>query len=171
MSMETSAIHKLVHAEFAAAVGPLAPCPHGDSIEVDAARIADVAAFMKAHEDLRFDSLSNLTGVDFPDRGKIEVVYELYSYTHGHSIVLKVDSPREAPTAKTVSGVWRAAEWLEREAYDLVGMIFEGHRDLRRILLPDDWVGFPLRKDYVEAPDYHGISTVRESILNIENRH
>lgn len=169
--METSAIHKLVHAEFAAVVGPLEPCPHGDSIEVDAGRIADVAAFMKSHEDLAFDSLSNLTGVDVPDRDKIQVVYELYSYAHGHTIVLKVDCSREAPRTQTVCPVWRAAEWLEREAYDLVGIIFEGHRDLRRILLPDDWVGFPLRKDYVEAPDYHGISTVRESILNIENRH
>jgi len=71
---------------------------------------------------------------------------------------------------KTVENTWKAANWLEREIYDLLGVHFEGHSDLRRILLPEDWVGFPLRKDYVEAPEYHGISTVRESMLDIPGR-
>jgi len=66
--------------------------------------------------------------------------------------------------------VWPAANWLEREVYDLLGVVFENHGDLRRILLPDDWIGHPLRKDYVEAPEYHGISTIRESMLDIPGR-
>ena len=72
---------------------------------------------------------------------------------------------RDNPTMPTVSGVWRTAIWQEREIFDLLGVVFEGHPDLRRILLPEDWVGHPLRKDFVEPTEYHGISTKRESML------
>ena len=81
-----------------------------------------------------------------------------------------MNADRANPVVPTVESVWPAANWLEREAYDLLGVVFSGHSDLRRILLPDDWVGFPLRKDYVEAPEYHGISTVRESMLDMRGR-
>lgn len=168
--MDSSAIHKLVHSEFGAAVGPLDKESHQNSIEVDPDRIDEVCGFLKTHDDLDFDGLLNLTGVDAPHRGKIQVVYELTSFSKGHDLVLKVDCDREAPKAKTVCRVWRAGNWLEREVYDLLGVDFDGHPDQRRILLPDDWVGHPLRKDYVEAPDYHGISTVRESVLNLPGR-
>ncbi|MFT4569592.1 MAG: NADH-quinone oxidoreductase subunit C [Hyphomicrobiaceae bacterium] len=168
--MDSSAIHKLVHSEFGAAIGPVDNEPHQSSIEVDPDRIDAVAAFLKSHDELDFDGLLNLTGVDGPARGKIQVVYEMTSFTFRHDLVLKVDCDREAPRTKTLCGVWRAANWLEREVYDLLGIDFEGHPDLRRILLPDDWVGHPLRKDYVEAPEYHGISTVRESVLNLPGR-
>jgi NADH-quinone oxidoreductase subunit C len=73
---------------------------------------------------------------------------------------VKVETDRDKPTIATVEGVWKAATWLEREIYDLFGVNFEGHSDLRRILLPDDWVGYPLRKDYQEAGGYHGIGNV-----------
>ncbi len=95
----------------------------------------------------------------------IEVVYHLFSYRHRHAVVVKAAASRDAPTLPTVSTVWRAAIWQEREIFDLLGVVFTGHPDLRRILLPEDWVGHPLRKDYVEPTEYHGISTKRESLL------
>ena len=73
--------------------------------------------------------------------------------------MLKVDLPRDNPRVPTLAGVWKVANWQEREVFDLLGVIFEGHSDLRRIMLPEDWVGYPLRKDYVEEEEYHGIST------------
>lgn len=127
--------------------------------------IVAVARCLRDDPALAFDALSNLTGVDLPAEEALQVVYHLYSYRHRHTLVLKVSAPRAAPTVPTVEGVWRAATWLEREAYDLVGIVFAGHGDLRRLLLPEDWVGHPLRKDYVEAEEYHGISTRRESQL------
>jgi NADH-quinone oxidoreductase subunit C len=78
---------------------------------------------------------------------------------------LKADVPRDAPGLPSVERVWRAAEWLEREIYDLLGVTFAGHPDLRRLLMPEDWIGYPLRKDFVEPEEYHGISTRRESLL------
>ena len=75
--------------------------------------------------------------------------------------------PEEDPTVSSVAKVWRGAEWHERECYDLFGVTFIGNSDLRRIMLPDDWVGHPLRKDFVEPEEYHGISTRRESLLKL----
>ena len=127
--------------------------------------IADVCRVLHDEPDLRFDCLSNQSGVDYTAKGHIEVVYHLYSYTHRHQIVLKVDVPRDNPVVPTVEGIWKAANWLEREIYDLLGVTFEGHPDLRRILMPEDWIGHPLRKDFVEPEEYHGIRTHRESLL------
>jgi NADH-quinone oxidoreductase subunit C len=90
--------------------------------------------------------LELLGGVDYKDR--IEVVYVMTSLKHGHRYLLKCRLPRENPTIRTVESVWAAANWHEREAYDMFGIAFEGHSDLRRILCPDDWEGYPLRKDY-----------------------
>jgi NADH-quinone oxidoreductase subunit C len=78
---------------------------------------------------------------------------------------LKVDLPREAPSVATMEGVWKAANWLEREVFDLFGVNFIGHSDQRRIMLPEDWVGHPLRKDYVEQEEYDGISTQRAPLV------
>ena len=104
---------------------------------------------MEADERLKFDHLETLAGVDYKDR--VEVVYVMYSMTHRHRYSLKCKLPREEPRVPTVESVWRVANWHEREAYDMVGVVFEGHSDLRRILCPDDWEGWPLRKDY-KAP-------------------
>lgn len=169
--MDVEGIQKIVHAEFGAAVGPAETAGLAPGFEVDPDAIRAVAHKLKTHTDLAFDGLLNLTGTDHPDRDKIQVVYELTSFSLGHDVVVRVDVPRAAARTQSVSDVWRAANWLEREVYDLLGVDFDGHPDQRRILLPDDWVGHPLRKDYVEAPEYHGISTMRESILNIPNRH
>ena len=127
--------------------------------------VVEVCRFLKEDPSLAFDCLSNMSGVDFIKEGKLQVVSHLYSYPHRHSCVVKVDVPRENPTMPSLEGIWKAANWQEREIYDLVGVIFTGHSDLRRILMPEDWVGHPLRKDFVEPEEYHGISTRRESLL------
>jgi len=168
--MDVSAIRQQLESKFGAAVGPLCEAPLGSWVEVDANSIDLVCRFLKSGREFDFDGLSNLSGVDYPERGHIQIVYNMFSYELAHELTLKVNADREAPKVKTVEGVWATANWLEREVYDLLGVEFLGHSDLRRILLPDDWQGRPLRKDYVEAPEYHGISTVRESILRIPGR-
>ena len=87
----------------------------------------------------------------------MEIVYNLFSYQHRHVFTLKVHLDREAPSAPTVEKTWGVANWHEREAYDMFGIRFEGHSDLRRILLPDDWEGFPLRKDWEDPEHYNGM--------------
>jgi NADH-quinone oxidoreductase subunit C len=119
---------------------------------VDHTRILEVCRFMHDDERLRMDHLELLGGVDFKDR--IEVVYVLNSLTYHHRYTLKCRLPRENPAIQTVESVWKVANWHEREAYDMFGIVFEGHSDLRRILCPDDWEGFPLRKDYKYPKSY-----------------
>ena len=125
----------------------------------------EACQFLHDGADLAFDCLSNMSGVDYFKEDKIQVVLHLYSYAHRHKIVVKVDVPREDPSMPSVERVWRAANWLEREIYDLLGVVFSGHPDMRRLLMPEDWIGHPLRKDFVEPEEYHGISTRRESLL------
>ena len=124
-------------------------------IKIAADRIKEVSAFTKDDERLQFDYLSCLSGVDY--KGKLGVTYHHYSMVHRHKIVLKVDVPTDAPNVPSVESVWKAANWHEREAFDLLGLNFIGHPDQRRILLPDDWVGHPLRKDYQTPEFYNGM--------------
>ena len=121
--------------------------------------IAEVATFAKSDPALAFDNLLCLSAVDYPkeDPPRMEVVYHLFSYEHRHIFVLKVHLPREGAHLPTVEGTWAVANWHEREAYDLFGIVFDGHSDLRRILLPDDWIGHPLRKDWVDPDFYNGM--------------
>ncbi len=128
---------------------------------IEPTALLDVCTFLRDDPELAMDCLSNQTGVDYKDR--IEVVYHLFSYKHRHSCILKVKLPRDNPVVATVEGLWRSANWMEREIFDLLGVTFQGHSDLRRILMPEDWEGYPLRKDFVEPREYHGIATVRES--------
>jgi len=125
----------------------------------------EVSRYLHDDPQLAFDCLSNLTGVDLKAQDLLQAVYHLYSYPHRHKLVLKVSTPRPDPSIPSVENIWKAANWLEREAFDLVGIVFTGHSDLRRLLLPEDWIGYPLRKDFVEPEEYHGISTRRESLL------
>jgi NADH-quinone oxidoreductase subunit C len=132
--------------------------------------IAEVCQWLHTHPGLYFDYLSCLSGVDNgPEAGTMEVVYHLHSIVGGLSLVLKVLLPRRLgeeggsqPSVPSVSGIWATANWHEREAFDLLGIYFTGHPDLRRILLPADWEGHPLRKDYQLQDYYHGIKTVYE---------
>ena len=126
---------------------------------VAAGAIADVAAFVKADPELLFDNLMCLSAVDYPKETppRMEVVYHLFSFKHRHKHALKVHLPRESPEIDTVESVWGVANWHEREAFDLFGIRFKGHSDLRRILLPDDWDGHPLRKDWQDPEFYNGL--------------
>ncbi len=163
--MTTNEIHDLLKRRFGDDVGPLSE-PKVDAFAmVKRERIVEVCRFLKSEKGLELDFLEDLTAIDWPKRNVIEVVYHLLSYTHRHSIVLKVELDRARPVVETVEGVWKTANWFEREVYDLFGVTFTGHPDLRRIMLPDDWVGHPLRKDYQEAGGYHGVSNVRENPL------
>ncbi|MEH7082297.1 NADH-quinone oxidoreductase subunit C, partial [Neobacillus drentensis] len=105
-----------------------------------------VAQFLKYNEQLGFDYLSELHGTDFVTH--MEVYVHLYSYKNRQSVAFKVKIDRNEPTIESLQPLWAGAEWPECEAYDLLGIKFPGHPDLRRILLGEDWVGYPLRKDY-----------------------
>jgi len=111
--------------------------------------------------ELSLNFLRSLCGVDRPDDGVIEIVAHLFSYKHRHAFVMHTRTDRSAPKLESVSGIWPAAIWHERETYDLFGVDFPGNPDLRRILLPEDWVGHPLLKDYEEPESYRGIPTAR----------
>ena len=134
-------------------------------VVIDPARILDVCRVLHDDPDLAFDCLSNLSGVDLIKEEQLQVVLHLYSYTYRHLLVVKANVPREEPRMPSVESIWKAANWLEREVYDLLGIEFTGHSDLRRLLMPEDWIGHPLRKDFIEPEEYHGISTRRESLL------
>ena len=165
MGLDAAGVHARLREQFGEVIGTLEGAGANASATVDPARVNEVAAFCKTDPALRFDCLSNLSGVDYPKRNAIQVVYHLYSYTNRHLFVLKVDAARDNPVVQSVAGVWAHAEWQEREVYDLLGVDFPGHPDLRRLLMPEDWPGHPLRKDFVEPEEYHGISTSRESLL------
>lgn len=126
-------------------------------VHVSADHWAEVAAFLHADERLKFDWLRCLSGVDYAAEEKLCVVYDLWSFEFRHVLAVKVFCRRDEPVIPSVTQLWAAADWQEREAYDLLGVTFDGHPDLRRILLSDDWEGHPLRKDYVFPREYHGI--------------
>lgn len=144
-------------------------------IEVSAAALLDICRFLKTDPRWEFNLLNCITGVDYlhvdPKKAAkagwsphVVVIYHLSSVTRKHGLVLKVklprwqdDQPGRPPELPSVSAVWKTALWHEREVYDLMGISFQGHPDLRRILCPEDWVGHPLRKDYEMPVEYHGI--------------
>ncbi len=133
---------------------------------VPANKITEVLTFLRDDEELAFDCLSNLTGVDAPP-DDLDVVYHMFSYNKQHSLTLKVRVSKSKPDVASVEKLYPTANWQEREAYDLIGVNFTGHSDLRRIMLPDDWVGHPLRKDYQEEEEYRGIDTTRPNLLEM----
>lgn len=133
-------------------------------IELKPESLVQACTFLHQQQELFFDFLHSLSGVDEgPEANTLMVVYHLSSLIHEHQIVLKVripriNNPKEATIGvPSVSHIWKAADWHEREAFDLVGVPFTNHPDLRRILLPEDWEGHPLRKDYETGESYHGI--------------
>jgi NADH-quinone oxidoreductase subunit C len=146
-------------------------------VEVEPASVAEVGVFLRDDARFRFDHLNDLCAVDYfePDAAKaarfpfephLELVYHLSSYETRKVCVLKAKLPRwlndlpgELPELPSVSSVWPIADWHEREAYDLIGVRFTGHPNLIRMLMPEDWQGHPLRKDYKWPEEYHGIRT------------
>lgn len=123
-------------------------------IKVNPSNIQPVAQFLFEQPELDFKSLMCLSGVD--NKEYFTVVYHLFSMKRGHTITLKIETSKDNPSVPTVENVWPGANWLEREVFDLFGINFEGHSNLVRIMMPDDWIGYPLRKDYQYPTTYNG---------------
>ena len=129
--------------------------------------LLDVLTYLRDDPALAFGCLDCLTVTDLLDEGQMEVVYHLYSYEQKHLFVVKSRTGRDEPEVPSVTGIWPAANWYEREIYDLFGVNFTGHPDLRRLLLPEDWQGHPMLKDWQEQPFYNGMPTTRENPLDL----
>ena len=138
---------KKLKAKFGEAIGEAVEFIGQLSVTVNKEQIVEICDYLKSDRESSFDYLSDLTCVHYPDRGEapFEIVYNLFSIAENERVRLKV---RTAEMVDSVTGVWPAANWLEREVFDLFGVRFIGHPDLRRLLLPPDWEGYPLRKDF-----------------------
>lgn len=138
------------------------------ALQITPAAIHSVCELLHTHEQCYFDMLSCLTGLDNgPEAGTMEVIYNLYSIPYDHHLMLNVAINREELEIASVADIWRTADWHEREAYDMLGIRFLNHPDLRRILLPKDWEGFPLRKDYEGPKTYHGMTVAYDRDENV----
>ncbi len=151
--MDPLQIAKMIEEKFTGQV--LGTVSYADQVGVMLKKdmIKDICLYLRDEPSIRMDHLADLTAVDFSaypgDTGpRFEVVYNMISTVHRHRIRLKVRVPEDDAKIDSVSSVWNTANWHERETYDLMGVRFDGHPDLRRILLPEDWVGHPLRKEY-----------------------
>lgn len=162
--MTFSELTDILATQFGAAIQPnsqnLQPY-----LTIPVEQLTDICQFLRNDERLFFDLLACITAIDNgPEANTMEVVYNLTSIPYEYNLMMKVTVPRTPtettlPSVPSIAHIWRTADWHEREAYDLVGIQFSGHPDLRRILLPTDWVGHPLRTDYQEEEQYHGIKT------------
>ncbi|MBD1430030.1 NADH-quinone oxidoreductase subunit C [Sphingobacterium litopenaei] len=134
-----------------------------DTIIVSEDILTELCLYLRDSPSYYFDFLANISAVDYHPENRFALVYNLASLPYQTQMTIRVELTVENRTAEnlpeipSVASVWRTADWHEREAFDLMGIYFTGHPDLRRILLPDDWEGFPLRKDYEDAESYHGI--------------
>ena len=173
--MTASEIVSLLEGKFGGRIKAKALDAIDPFVVVDPADLVEVCRVLKTDDRLAFDMLHNVSGVDYlePDAKKaakagfdphVEVVYHFQSLKHRHRLVVKVILPRwkddkagQLPEVPTLTGLYGSANWHERETYDLVGVNFVGHPELTRILLNEDWVGHPLRKDYEFPLEYHGI--------------
>lgn len=169
----TEEIFKVLKDKFGDAVIELKTgVPIESFILVDPLKIDEICLFLRDEEGLKFDNCMNLSGVDDANGkketqsdgstiivgGTLSVFYHLESVYLKHKLTLKVSTQRENPQVKSVAGIWRSADWHEREAFDLLGINFINHPDLRRILMPYDWeAGYPLRKDYKNPEFYQGM--------------
>ena len=137
------------------------------SVTIKRDKIIDICRYLYEDPDIRMDFLSDLCGVDYPERkSRFEIVYNLCSLKHGHRIRIKALIPADNPSIDSVVSIWSGANWHEREACDMFGIVFNGHPDLRRILMPEEWNGFPLRKNYplqgIEGWEYREFEELKE---------
>lgn len=172
--MNTEDIYNLLKEKFADAIKDLnTSLPVENIIEVDPLKIMDISLFLRDDESLMFNSLMNLSGVDDANGEKVKdsdgddifsggtlsVFYHLHSISLNHKVTIKCSTSRDNPVIESVESVWKTANWHEREAFDMYGIKFLNHPDLRRILMPYDWDSdaFPLRKDYKNPEFYQGM--------------
>jgi NADH-quinone oxidoreductase subunit C len=155
MALPLKEVYERIKAKFPDAVAQVVECVGDPYCVLKKESLVAVCRWLKADPEMQFDLLSSLGGAD--DTRSLWVVYHLYSIPRNQRAVLKVEAERAQPVVPSVTPVWRTADWHERETYDMYGIEFEGHPDLRRILLPEDWPGYPLRKDYEFPDEYQGI--------------
>lgn len=157
--MEFSKIIESINTDFKEGLLPIGEDTPTDHIQVSPEDWNELAGFLREHDSLKFDSLMCLTGIDEGlEEENLGVIYNLHSMIHRHKLEVRITVPKSKPVVPSVEQIWRIADWFEREIYDMFGITFEGHRDLRRILLPEDWEGYPLRKDYIFPESWHGIN-------------
>jgi len=123
------------------------------TLAVPAGSLYNVCTELKVNHELDFDYVMCISGVDLKD--KMQVVYHLYSMNNKHKVALKAELDRSSPEITSVAPLWQAADWHEREAFDMFGIVFKGHPNLTRILTEEGFIGYPLRKDYVGKPDQY----------------
>jgi len=124
-------------------------------ILVSVEHLEKVMLFLASNDHLYFDHLSCLTAIDGGEN--LQLLYSLYSYPYNHTLTIEVILDADKPVVPSMSQIWKTSNWHEREAFDLFGISFSNHPDLRRILLPADWIGHPLRKNYQQQDFYHGV--------------
>ncbi len=149
-------VSELIEASFPGAV-VVSEEAQNDFIQLRLEQWLEIAKYIKNDTELKFDSCQCITGVDLGEDKELEVRYNFHSMKLKHKIEIRIAVERKNPSIPSVEQVWRGADWLEREVYDMYGIWFKGHRDLRRMLLPDDWKGWPLRKDYKTPATYNGM--------------
>lgn len=141
------------------------------SLTVEASKIFQVAQFLKSHPETPFNSLHVISGVDYVEWMEVAYVLTHYSLENPRQMILKVKlTDRVNPVLDSIVKVYAAANFQEREVFDMFGIRFNNHPDLRRILCPDDWKGWPLRKDYVAQKDYNGMAVYPDGKMNFEDR-
>ena len=156
---QSAAAYAIIHEKFGSAVSAFDANETMPFFEVlDTALWPEIALFMRDHAKLQFNYMACLSGVDYQAEEKVGIVCNIESLgLFNHKLAVKLKCARVGGSIPSAAYVWHTANWHEREAYDLFGMLFTGHPELRRILCPDDWEGFPLRKDYKVQESYHGI--------------
>ncbi len=164
--MEPLEIVEKLKEKFAAEIIEVSEFRGQVAVSVKPGKITDMCRYLHDDPDLYLDYLEDLCGVDYPDRKYLfEVVYNLFSIKHRHRILVKALIQEKDPNVDTVVPIWAGANWHEREVCDMFGIVFNGHPDLRRILMPEDWEGFPLRKDYPlkgpEGAEYKGLEELK----------
>lgn len=161
--MEQQTMVQQLQAAFPKSELKLEECEGDPAVLVPPEDIPSICRYLRDTPELEFNYLCSISGVDLQDQ--LAVVYHMQSLKHRHLMALKTLLDRNAPSVATVTEIWPAANWFEREIYDLFGVTFDRHPDLRRIMMPDDWQGHPLRRDYQEGNHYHGVPTTRPDPL------
>lgn len=163
-------INKSVSGANAVAVSPEDKKLDG-SVVVEASKIYAVVEFLKTNKEMPFNSLHVISGVDYVEWMEVCYMMTHYDLENPRQFTLKVKlTDRVNPTVDSIVKLYAAANFQEREVYDMFGIKFNNHPDLRRILCPDDWQGFPLRKDYVAQKDYNGMEVYPDGKMNFEDR-
>ncbi len=166
--MDINQIYSRLEKKFTKAIIAFEEVKVDSYIEVSSDKIFEICKFLHEDSELLFDSLVCVSGVHYLPTHKratgvvvespiFEVVYHFFSYSHKHKLTVKLVLPADLPRVQSVEKIWKGAQWLERETFDMFGIEFIGNSDLRRILCPDDWEGWPLKKDYVTQEMYKHI--------------